>query len=332
MLININGKEYETSFASKKYLRVPVTIGHTLVTKKDNTPYYNEELVNKTKHVLPVIEEHSDVIIYNKIKSTVHPYQKKQTPTFLSVHTNSYHHFLIDTIGSILYLKKNSINDFIIKTIIIPTGKYSIAQMIENKVQYKDIKNFHQEIFDYFKLGNYLDTILDLRKMDTITIDKTVSVNYPSAPLDSFYEIILLFKSYIPKDCTPNKKIYISRKSIKDGNTGREVVDEEILQKYFTDHGYSTVFFEDYSFDEQIKIMASASEVITYNGSSLVNTVFMQENTKILEIRNSVSQQHDAYMFWSKWFNIDHKILKCFGANTAKDIIDAIESDPEINL
>jgi len=105
-----------------------------------------------------------------------------------------------------------------------------------------------------------------------------------------------------------------------------------VLQKYLSEYGYQTVYLENISFKDQVNLLSSASHVITYNGSSLVNTLFMHENTQIIEIRNSVLQQHDAYMFWSKWFNRKYHVLKCFGANSAQEIIDAIQFDDQIIL
>jgi hypothetical protein len=332
LIIDINGKWYETKFAKRKFLRIPITFGHTLVAKEDNTLHYDAEAVEKYKYAIPTIEEYSGVEISNKIISKISPIEKNKTQTFLAIHTESYHHFLIDTVGAILFLKNNSFRGFDIKNIMVTRGKKTISQMLEEEDFSHGIKNFHQEVFDHFRLGKYIDTLVDLRDHDPLKFEKVLVVNQTSFPLDSFCEILKLFKAEIPKDAVANKKIYVSRKTIKQPNKGREVLDEEILQKYFENHGYTTVFFEDHSFEEQLNIMASASHVITYNGSSMVNTVFMQEGTNILEIRNSLQQQHDAYMFWSRWFNIKHKVLRCFGANTSQEIIDAIESDPEIVL
>lgn len=332
MIIDISGKWYKTKFARRKFLRIPITFGHTLVVKPDNTLHYDQELVEKYKYAVPTIEEYTDVEIHNKVISKISPIEKRKPQTFLAIHTESYHHFLIDTIGAILFLKNNSFENFEIKNMMISHGKKTISQMLQEENFNYGMKNFHQEVFDYFELGTYKNTLVDLRDSDPLKFDKLIVVNQTSFPLDSFCEVLKLFKAEIPKDAVANNKIYISRKTIKQPNKGREVLDEEILQKYFENHGYTTVFFEDHSFEEQLNIMASASHVVTYNGSSMVNTIFMQEGTNILEIRNSLEQQHDAYMFWSRWFNIKHHVLRCFGANTSQEIINAIESDPTIVL
>lgn len=80
------------------------------------------------------------------------------------------------------------------------------------------------------------------------------------------------------------------------------------------------------TFQEQVDLASSCSEIVSYNGSSMVNTLFAPVACKITEIRNSVTQQHDAAMFWSKWFEREHNIVECFGATTAEEIINAVEN------
>ncbi len=335
MRVHIDKKDYVVDFEKQKDLIPPITDGHTLVTKKDGSLYYNEELVNNTQYVDPHLKEYSDVRIYNKKKAISPLSTNKVKPVFLSVHTTSYHHFLIDTIGAILFLKKNGMGYFDIKTIMSLPKLEDPDKMYASEKLYKEknIKKFHNDIFKYFNLGNYEDTLINIQDAEYIDFEKVVTVNYPSAPLDSFYSILSTIKNYSNDNLeTPNRKLYITRKSIQDEQKSREVSNDNLIQEFLKEYGYETVYLEDLSFFEQFTLLKNASDVIAYNGSSLVNTVFMQEKTRIIEIRNSSEQQHDAYLFWSKWFNRDHYVLRCFGVNTAEGIISVIKSDPQIIL
>lgn len=324
---HINEKDYKITFEHENYLKLNPFQGQSLVTNQNHLPLYDKKILESNKFCEPILKKYSNVIIKNEIDNG-HKVSIER-PTFLSCHTSSYHHFLIDTIGAILFLKSNNCNNFNIKTIVQRVAKKSWEEYRESH-----IKKFHQEVFSYLNLGNYEDSFILFENQDQLVFDNIVTVNYPSAPLDSFYPVINNIRNYFLKnrEVVPDKKIYIGRKNILDVNNSRHIVDEEILQDYLKSHGYETVFFEDLSFVEQIDIVSRSSHIITHNGSSMVNTLFSQNNTQIVEIRNSVLQQHDAYMFWSEWFNKKHYIVKCFGSNSSKEIIDAIEFDDQIIL
>lgn len=322
---SLNGLDYRSSFEYKKHISMPVTMGQTLVTNTANVPFYNIDTVNKLKYVEPELCQYDNVRL---IKENFNYQENESKKTFVSIHTSSYHHFLIDTIGGILFLYNKNVGNFDIKTIV------QVLPGWENFDHYKKsfVKNFHQDIFNYLNLGVYENTLIDITDNKFINIDKLVTVNYPSAPLDSFYPVLNVLRNKLMKKNKQYRKIYITRKDIKDANKKRNIVDDEILQKYFYNFGYETVHFEEMSFAEQLDIVSSSTHIICHNGSSMVNTLFSQDGTQIFEIRNSVLQQHDAYMFWSEWFNKKHKIIKCFGATYSQEIIDAIEFDDQIIL
>ena len=324
---NLNGKNHKTDFEYFENARPAQSDGNILVTKKDHVPYYNFDTVLNSKNIEPVIKQYKNVTIYNERESSKKIFNDIEKTTILFSHTTSYHHFLIDTIGAILYFKNNKSANFDIKILVDYTGWRTLEDYCEI-----NIKSFYQEIFDYFNLGNFKDCLIGINDKSDIKFEKVSTINYPSAPLDSFYVVLKTIVESSKRLNNNNNKLYITRKGIDVANKGRSVLNDEVLQKYLSEYGYQTVYLENISFKDQVNLLSSASHVITYNGSSLVNTLFMHENTQIIEIRNSVLQQHDAYMFWSKWFNRKYHVLKCFGANSAQEIIDAIQFDDQIIL
>lgn len=76
------------------------------------------------------------------------------------------------------------------------------------------------------------------------------------------------------------RKIYISR---RDKNF-RKIINEKNLIYALGRKGFKTIYFEDYSVIDQIKIMQESNEVIAIHGAGLININFCRKGTKILEL------------------------------------------------
>lgn len=325
----IKDRAYHKFEFSKQYSIVWTNIyGSTLVTSATGSKLYDREIVEKQKFCEPEIVMCEDLIIKNETEQpSILPNRFDVEPDLILFHHTAYHHFLIDNLAAILFLKHKSKIPFSIKNIC----NYRNA-VISN------IKNFYQECFDYFNLGNYESTLVELSDKKDFISKYAIAVGTPSTPMDSFYEVIKILRDDVlnrneNNQTEPHRKIFVSRKTIeKENKSSRTVSDEHLLQEYFKKYGYETVYFEDMTFKQQIDTMISASHVVTYNGSSATNTLFMKRGTQIVEIMNSPMQQHDVFKIWSDWFERDHYIVRCLGANSSSDIIQAFENNDEISL
>ena len=76
------------------------------------------------------------------------------------------------------------------------------------------------------------------------------------------------------------RKIYISRRE----KNFRKIINEKSLIHALERKGYKTLYFEDYSVKDQIKIMQESNKVIAIHGAGLVNINFCRKGTKILEL------------------------------------------------
>ena len=70
----------------------------TLVRRRSGVPHYKDKYVEEVKNLHPVITEHYDVTLYNeKSKQSEIIAENKEMPfVFITDHTTSFHHFLID--------------------------------------------------------------------------------------------------------------------------------------------------------------------------------------------------------------------------------------------
>lgn len=93
----------------------------------------------------------------------------------------------------------------------------------------------------------------------------------------------------------PNlNKIYVSRSKQKV----RKIENESLLLDLLEKNGYSIVYFEDYSFWEQIELMKNASHLIAPHGANLVNMLVMKQNAKIIEL-NQKDLEKATLCYWT---------------------------------
>jgi capsular polysaccharide biosynthesis protein len=125
------------------------------------------------------------------------------------------------------------------------------------------------------------------------------------AKVDSYdYKMLAQVRNYLKDYAVKVKglhinlgeKIYISRKKASRKRVENEVELEPILLK----HGFSIINNEDYNFWEQVAIYSSAKYLVSIHGSGLTNMLFMQDDSRIFELRKRVTNERDWFspVFW----------------------------------
>ena len=106
-------------------------------------------------------------------------------------------------------------------------------------------------------------------------------------------------------------KIYISRKFAPK----RKVVNEDALIAVLKKYNYKIICFEKMSFADQIKAANKASVMVSIHGAGLTNMMFMNDNTKVLELRMENDKTNNCYFSLASALNIDYYYLKCKGTS-----------------
>ncbi|KOY85752.1 hypothetical protein AD998_05920 [bacterium 336/3] len=98
------------------------------------------------------------------------------------------------------------------------------------------------------------------------------------------------------------ERIYISRGKAKRRYVSNEDKLKPILEKYH----FKVVYLEDYSFEEQIKLMQSTKYLISIHGAALTNMLFMSEKSKVMELRKEGDNSNLCYFSLASTLNIDY--------------------------
>ena len=121
------------------------------------------------------------------------------------------------------------------------------------------------------------------------------------------HEIRELFRQ--KNSINQDKKIYISRQKARF----RKIDNEDDVQNLLNKYNYEIHYFEDYTFEEQIELMQKTVSLISLHGAGLTNMLFMNPNTKVLEIRNKEDNHNNCYFSLASDLDIDYYYLLAKG-------------------
>jgi hypothetical protein len=114
-------------------------------------------------------------------------------------------------------------------------------------------------------------------------------------------------------------RIYISRSKA----TRRKIVNENEVVEAVTEYGFSVVCLEDYSFDEQVKLILNARQVVSNHGAGLANMLFLPVGGSVLELRKSGDSHSNCYFALASALKLRYYYQLCRAANPAEDVVTA---------
>lgn len=107
--------------------------------------------------------------------------------------------------------------------------------------------------------------------------------------------------------------IYLSRQKAQR----RRIVNEQEVVAFLTEKGFSVVYAEDYTLDEQICIFSRAEFVVAPHGAGLTNILHCKPGTKILEIFDSTIIRR---CYWSLANALDLSYVCFMGKHVHHDL------------
>lgn len=146
---------------------------------------------------------------------------------------------------------------------------------------------------------------------------KTKSIsNLPApAPVPDFLaqELIVLVRKHLlnavpPR--TPGRKIYASRSRQKTRRLQNEAQVWPLLEK----RGFERVYFEEMSLQEQINVMLEAEIFMGVHGANMVNILFLQPGTNVIEMMNQ-DHYNEAYYLLASSLGLPYYSIPCLTAD-----------------
>jgi len=127
--------------------------------------------------------------------------------------------------------------------------------------------------------------------------------DFPGPPDIHRPEIIKEIHTILTKDLSPiapTRLVYLSRQKAPK----RKIINNSEVETALVSMGFEVVYAEELSFDEQRKIFYETKILITPHGAGLSNVLFMQPQTKVIEIKkDSWGKLSDGSVETTKFYN-----------------------------
>lgn len=160
---------------------------------------------------------------------------------------------------------------------------------------------------------------------------KTLYMPTHTAPTGNYNESIIkgLRNTYVDfyqntRSDYVGDRIYISRGKAR----WSKIVNEEEVCAILKEYDFKTVYFEDYPFEQQVKIALEARYLISNHGASLTNMLFMKSGGSVFELRRKDDAHNNCYFTLASALNLRYFYQICDTenlderANTADLLVD----------
>ena len=102
-------------------------------------------------------------------------------------------------------------------------------------------------------------------------------------------------------------KVYISRGKAQK----RKIKNEEECLAVLKEYGFKVFYFEDCSFEQQVKIALNARYLISNHGAGLTNMLFMKSGSSVFELRRKADKSNNCYLSLSSALNLRYFYQIC---------------------
>ncbi len=230
-----------------------------------------------------------------------------------------YFHWFGDTLPRIVAFQEST-NE---KVAIILPKKYEKYTYVVESLKLLGIENIifvlNQHIYNFDRLyfitkvstGNYNTEVLNIlrHKLQSSLMN---SYNY------------LTFSQY--------KRVYISRAKADK----RKVMNEADVVSLLESYGFVSLCFEDINWQEQAAISLNTQYLVSIHGAGMVNMLFMEKKTSVLELRREDDTHNNCYFALASALDIEYYYQVCEAdsenTNQANFYVDILDLEKNIKL
>lgn len=117
----------------------------------------------------------------------------------------------------------------------------------------------------------------------------------------------------------PPTRLYISRRKAPR----RKVLNEAEVEQLLGSYGFQCVCFEDFAFEDQVRLCASANVLVSMHGAGLANMIFMPERSTVVEFRKFDEGQNYFFTQLGETLGYQYHLQYCPAADEQQSVQDA---------
>ncbi|HOZ88316.1 MAG TPA: glycosyltransferase family 61 protein, partial [Bacteroidia bacterium] len=202
---------------------------------------------------------------------------------------NGFAHWICDGLTRLM-----EVNDILDRYTVIVPAYFKEEAIYRDSMALFDIKDIHylpKNSFTYFKALHFPSPVGDTGNFHPENVKK----------------LRALVTNKIPVVAGPARNIYISRQKAKRRFIQNETEVGGLLAKY----NFETIYLEDYSFTQQINLIANAANIISIHGAALAMLLFAQTGASVMELRGQKDAVNNMYYLLASVCGLHYYYLNC---------------------
>ena len=271
---------------------IKLRIKDNIIEISNNITYFNSwtEYVLKKEHI-------------KTKKNEELPESELELETLLlmpNTHINNLWHFLHNVFLTFKFIKRNNLSIDNLYFIFFRDNFYNRqGNILEG--QYRDIlfKGLDLNMNNFEKIHNEFQNNKSISVKNLLCVDE--SLNFNNEPMFELFKETILKNFDIKRDSKKRNITFILRKGT------REIKNIEYVKENLN-NTINYVYMEDYSNEEQLRLIVNTDILIGLHGAGLTWCVFMKNNSQLIELYPGNSNT-DNYIRWCKIANIKYNRL-----------------------
>lgn len=162
----------------------------------------------------------------------------------------------------------------------------------------------------------------EIEFVDKVACCTNLMIPTHTAPTGNYNESVItgvreLYINSYNKSSTINdfEKVYISRGKAQKRTLSNEADCIAVLEEF----GFKTIYFEDYSFEQQVEMISNTQYLISNHGSGLANMLFMNSNGQVLELRQEGDSLNNCFFALASALRLKYFYQLCNSQNPGED-------------
>lgn len=112
-----------------------------------------------------------------------------------------------------------------------------------------------------------------------------------------------------------SERIYVSRNRAPK----RRIANEAGLTNILNEFGFTTIYAEDLTFEQQVRIFSRARYLVSNHGAGLTNMLFMPAGGRVLELRHRTDRINNCYFTLASALGLNYFYQTCAATNGDED-------------
>ena len=227
--------------------------------------------------------------------------------------SSNYYHWLIEILPKLLLVNEDMIKEMGIDKIVVSEDCASVRSFHESLNVILGEGKIGLNIYFVPKVNLLFDKVFHINSFNyTLINSKSKKI---TAEMSFYSKYVLIDYSnrlsrYANGSGRSPKKIFLLRGAGGVANYNKRDYNQDEIFSILSEFGFEGIFFESYSFSEQVRLFYNASHVVGPSGAFWSNIIFCRQGCKALSWLSCELSEFSVYSTLAAYFHCDMRFLE----------------------